>query len=155
MRNWLEQARPGEGGRPPLRFRVFQPGAMLPPGAATFPPLPDNVTIAMTRQGHQPAKIHVSRGEQNWEVTENELDKLPADLRPYVERMLGRGAAGLAQDYVPAISVPGPPAPPKFRAPRVEPAPSANIEKRLEEMNRRLEELRRSLDELRAKQRPQ
>jgi hypothetical protein len=152
MRNWLERARPGEGGRPPLRFRFFQPGAMLPPGAATFPPLPENVTIAVTRQGHQPAKIQISRGEQKWEVTENELDTLPADLRPHVERMLGRGAAGLALDYVPAIPVPVPAASPKLRAPRVEPAPPANIEKRLDEMNRQLEDLRRSLEELRGKQ---
>jgi prefoldin subunit 5 len=34
----------------------------------------------------------------------------------------------------------------------MEPAPPANIEKRLEEMNRQLEDLRRSLEELRAKQ---
>lgn len=115
---------------------------MLPPGAATFPPFPDNVTITTTRQGHQPARIRVSRGEQNWEVTENELDKLPGDLRPYVERMLGRGTAGLASDYVG----------PKLDAPCMEPAPPANIEKRLEEMNRQLEDLRRSLEELRAKQ---
>ena len=127
---------------------------MLPPGGSgPFPPLPGNVTIAVTRQGDKPAKILVTRGEQKWEVAENELDKLPADLRPYVERMLGRGAASMVMDYVPAYPVPRPvPPPPKVQTLRAEPTPSTNIEKRLEEMNHQLENLRHSVDELRAKQ---
>ncbi len=103
---WLERTRPGEAGRPPLRFRLFPPGAILPPDIATLPPLPGDVTIIVTRQGGQPTKIHVSRNDRKWDVGESDLDKLPADIRPYVERMLGRGNAGSAFDHFP--TVPGP-----------------------------------------------
>jgi hypothetical protein len=55
------------------------------------PPLPDNVSIAIVRQGNKPAKITVSRGDEKWEVTDGEFDKLPEDLRPMVQGMLGGG----------------------------------------------------------------
>ena len=87
-------------------------------------------------------------------VWKTELDKLPADLRPYVERMLGRRGRPAVMDYVARHFRSRPGASPKLRAPRVEPAPPAKIEKRLEEMNRRLEDLRRSMEEMRAKQPP-
>lgn len=53
------------------------------------PILPPGVSASITRSGSDPAKIHVSRGNESWDITEKELDKLPADLRPAVEAMLG------------------------------------------------------------------
>jgi PDZ domain len=69
-------ARPGMG-------MVFAGG---PPA-----PLPDNVSISVSRSGKNPAKISVSRGDEKWDITDQELNKLPDDLRPFVERMVGGG----------------------------------------------------------------
>ena len=52
--------------------------------------LPDGVTVTITKTGKKPAKIKV-RQEKTWEVGPTELGKLPEDLRPYVEQMLGGG----------------------------------------------------------------
>ncbi len=84
-----------DGQRPPLRFRFVHPGMILPPGVAVAPPLPADMSVVISKEGDHPAKIVVRRGSQKWEVTEKELDKLPADIRPHVERMLGRGMLGL------------------------------------------------------------
>ena len=52
--------------------------------------LPNGVSVSITRTNDEPAKITVKRGKESWEITEAQLDKLPADLRPHVETMLGR-----------------------------------------------------------------
>jgi len=155
-RKYLEQVRPGEGLMPPLRFRFWGPGTILPPGAKLHPPLPANMSVTITRSGDEPANIVVKRGDEKWEVTEDELDKLPDDVRGHVERALGR----IATDR------PSKPGPPHGKArsydfdlvpdwnwqiPHLQKAPGGPVGKRLEEMNRRIEELRKSIDELREK----
>jgi hypothetical protein len=67
------------------------PGFMWPGGG---PPadLPDNVSVSIVRKGKEPAKITVTRGEDKWEISDQELNKLPDDLRPQVQRMLGAGS---------------------------------------------------------------
>jgi len=146
MRRWIERARPGEEGRPPLRFRFFHPGTILPPGA-TAEALPENMSVTILKEGKQPAKITVTRGDDKWEIGENELDKLPADVRPHVERMLGRGPhepdALQFFDFVPGAS----PATPAI-TPESPQAPG-RVEKRLESLERRLDQIRKSLDEMR------
>jgi hypothetical protein len=146
LRKWLEQVQPGRGGQPPMRFWHLQPGAVLPPGAAA-PPIPGNLAISVTRQGQQPAKIHVARGTEQWDVTEKELDKLPADIRPHVERMLNPGARWME---VPFGFSPSPAWQPRVRVEaKPVPAPSPGVEQRLDEMTRQLEQLRKSVDDLR------
>lgn len=160
MRNWIERMRPGEEGRPPIRFRFFHPGTILPPDAAVQPPLPEGMAVVIRKEGKQPAEIVVTKGDQKWEVNENELDKLPADVRPHVDRMLGRGSRELGGrfqffDFVPDWGaempvVPGvseTPASPEATAPEV--PLEGRMEKRLESLERRLEQMRKSLDELR------
>lgn len=142
MRRWIERVRPGENGRPPLRFRFFHPGAILPPGA-TAEALPENMTVTIVKEGKQPVKITVTRGNDKWEINENELDKLPADVRPSVERMLGRGPHEPG-DHVQFFDfVPGAPG-----APAVAPE-SPQAEKRLEALERRLDQMRKLIDEMR------
>jgi len=150
MLRWLEKVRRGETGRPSMRFYFFQPGAILPPDAA-LPPLPGDVTIVVTRQGGHPTKIHVTRGDQKWDVGEKDLDKLPEELRPHVEKMLGRGGVGPWFNRIPPVSLPSgtPPANPTV-APTKPTSPT--YEKRLEEMERRLEDFRHSIEQLRAKE---
>ena len=76
-----------------MQFRF--PGNM----AFMFPPnsqpvkLPDNVTVTVECKGKDPAKITVTRGDEKWEVSDQELNKLPDELRSQVERIvLGVGA---------------------------------------------------------------
>jgi len=54
--------------------------------------LPDDVTVTVVRKGPDPAKITLRKGDQTWDVTDKELDKLPAEVRPYAETVLrGQG----------------------------------------------------------------
>lgn len=165
MKKWIESMKPWPGG-PAMRFRLFHPGAILPPGALVSPPLPGNMTVIITKQGAQPAKIHVQRDDQKWDLTEKELGKLPDDVRPYIERMLGWGVGSWQPgavwvDFVPAPWGAGKP----DQKPRVEakplikraepkaqeaPAMPPGLEKRLDELDQRLQKLQKSLDELRA-----
>jgi len=153
MRQWFEQARPGEGVPAPFSFYMVRPGIVLArPG--TLPDLPKDVTITITKQGKEPAKIAVTRGSEKWEVGEGELDKLPADLRPHVEWMLRHhlfGTLGPRGDklfhFAPdtgAFRVPrrGPEAKPEGRK---EPAAS---EKQLRQLERRVEELLEDVEHL-------
>ncbi|HEY2762069.1 MAG TPA: hypothetical protein VGI75_15030, partial [Pirellulales bacterium] len=73
--------------------QVFgRPSAGMMFGGAGGPPkIPDNMTISIVRQGGKPAKITVTRGDDKWDVTEGELDKLPEDVRPIVQGTLGGG----------------------------------------------------------------
>lgn len=167
--NVFEEWLKGDGERGPMRFRFFHPGTILPPDAWPYPPLPGNLSVTITKEGDKPVKIVVRRGDEKWELTEKDLDKLPEDIRPHVERMLGRAPAGPVQpgrpfDFVPDWTPPGWPEgqsrPDKDRPGRREglekerPAPPADalqrgIEKRIEEMNQRIEKLRKSIEELR------
>ena len=44
--------------------------------------------MTIIKKGSEPALITVKKGEQSWEITDKELDKLPADVRKHVEPML-------------------------------------------------------------------
>lgn len=52
---------------------------------ATSGNLPDDLSVSVTKKGSEPARITVKKGEQSWEITEKELDKLPDDVRKHVE----------------------------------------------------------------------
>ncbi len=160
---WFERIRPGrvdvDAGS--MRFRFIRPGLILPRGAAVHPPLPANTSVTITKQGDQPAKIVVTRDDEKWEVTEDQLDKLPEDIRTHVARMLGdvpSGPTGQLQpfDFIPDWAVPGHPGADPKEAPKFHPAEprKGRVEKRIDQMNRRIDQLRKSLDEMR-EERPQ
>ncbi len=142
IKKWLEQVKPEPVPGGPMRFRFFQPGMILPPGARVHPPLPGNMSVAITRQGGEPAKIVVKKGDKKWEVTEKELDKLPEDIRPHVEHALGRiplgGPAGLDVD----VDVLKP-------TPDAATPPNTQFDKQLDRMNRQIEELRKAVEQMR------
>jgi hypothetical protein len=142
----------GPGG--PFRFRFFYPGRVFPPRAEKTPPLPGNLTITITKKGDEPAKIVVKRDGESWEVTEQELDKLPADIRPHVEQLL-RGPAAPGPGVPPGAQperpqerrywLPGPP----WWSFEEEQKLRERIEREMKEIQRRMEELRQSIEELR------
>ena len=59
--------------------------------AAKSAEFPKDLSVAIKKEGGEPAKIHVKRGEKEWNVAEDKLDDLPGDIRHYVEQMLGKG----------------------------------------------------------------
>ncbi|MEX2118611.1 MAG: PDZ domain-containing protein [Pirellulales bacterium] len=154
----------------PFRMRTFQPGMVLPPGAKVDNSLPDDMSVNVFKKGDEPAKITVKQADETWEVTEDSLDKLPAEIRGHVERMLGRMplAMGPWKDMIDRWSPPGrldpwndfnievvPPdvAPDRFpgqfpgRRPFTGEAPEG-LEQTLERLNRELEQLRKAVEKL-------
>ena len=139
LRGWLERMMPGENLPP--KFFVLRPGAILAPGVSALPPLPDDTTVVITRHGSEPAKIVVQKGSQHWEVSEPDLDKLPAEVRPYVERMVHPYEV---RPYAPRLLPPRP-------VPGAEARKQAEkqLEKHMEDMQRQIEKLQKSMEELR------
>jgi len=151
-RKWMEEMEEGQPDQAgPFRFRFFGPGAILPPAEAQKPQ-PEDMSITVTKKGEAPAKIVVKQGEQTWRTTEDELGKLPDEVRPHVERLLGRGLGGLTRGRAKLLEGP---------RIRVHPEPlkvlphdeiRKRLDQRFEQMDQRIEELRKSIDELRGKE---
>lgn len=153
---WFERMHPGWGGKPPMRLRFFHPGVMLPPDAPMHPALPEGMSINIMKQGSEPTKITVQKDGKTWEVTEKELDKLPADVRPFVDRMLegmviGPDVASPRFDFVPDWATPGKNEP----SAKTDEGVRSRLEERLDKMNQRMEQLQKSLDNLRNKAEPE
>lgn len=101
LHDWLEKMRKGELGKDPFRMWSMQPGVVVPKEWRGFHAprfghqqfhlvLPKNTSVTITRADDGPAKIVVKKGGQTWEVNEDELDKLPEDVRRIVRGVLGR-----------------------------------------------------------------
>ena len=160
MERWLEAMRPdaaADGRRSSMRFRFVQPGAIVPRDVLVATPLPPNMSVVISKQGDQPANIVVKRGDQRWETTETDLDKLPADVRPHVQRMLGRGLFGIVGDLpafkfapkeTPAGVQPRDPVPAPAMRPLRGPDLLERMERRFDEMNRRMDKLLGAVERL-------
>ncbi len=70
-----------------VRMLFLMPGMVLPEEA---PDVPKDLEVTITKKGSETAKVVVKRGDQQWDVDADSLDKLPEDIRPHVQRMLGR-----------------------------------------------------------------
>jgi hypothetical protein len=140
------------------RWIKIHPGIVL---GRNPQPLPGNLSVTIKRQGTQPARITVKRDELTWELTEQELDKLPADVRPHVEQLLGGGNGwryGLYQAprtvYQTPQSVPSKPAPMTVYPPSYKPLPpprgDEQVAEQLKQLQKQLEELQKSVEKLQA-----
>lgn len=74
------------------KMLLVMPGFVLPEQAKDFP---KDLEVTITKKGEEAAKITVKRGEEQWEVDAQSLDKLPEDIRPHVQQMLG-GSVSMA-----------------------------------------------------------
>jgi membrane-associated protease RseP (regulator of RpoE activity) len=161
-----ERARAWRFEGEPFRARFFHPGVLLGEEEkveleAAQGKLPENLQITVKKQGDKPAKITVQRGDEKWEVTDEQLDKLPDDVRAHVETFLGpANHLGIRIDG-PKWTVPLEGAGPRVRilaAPRVaQPArveahairvAGPDLEKKLDEINSRLEKIEKALQKL-------
>jgi membrane-associated protease RseP (regulator of RpoE activity) len=132
----------------PMQFRIFsKPGVILPRGAPVHLPLPGNMSISITKTGDKPADIVVKMGDEKWEVSEKDLDKLPEKVRPSVDRMLGLATStgSGAVRWIPEITPFSPPEAGAFA--NVPPGSNLDrrIEKRLDEMMRHIEKMENEL----------
>lgn len=90
----FQQARPGQPG---ARLRFFGPGQIVPPQVrlqALEQGMPQNMMIRVEKKGDGPTNLHIEREGKSWDVTEENIDELPEDLRPIAKRYLAQGAAG-------------------------------------------------------------
>jgi hypothetical protein len=136
---------PREDG-PQFGFRLFKPSVILPRGAPIHAPLPDNMSITIHKQGEEPAKIDVKRGDESWSVDENGLDALPPDVAVHVERMLGSVPFDIGGGSPVKIESQGGLRGAFQRPQMLGPDGEGRLEKRLEEMNRRIERLQEVIE---------
>lgn len=94
------QAVPGvrvQPAKPSQRLRFFAPGQIVPPQVrlqALEQDMPQNMMIRVEKKGDGPTNLHIEREGKSWDVTEENIDELPEDLRPIAKRYLAQGAAG-------------------------------------------------------------
>lgn len=141
----------------PMHLELFHPGVIVERErkAMKIGDLPADLSISISKSGDKPAEISVKKGHIKWDVTEKELDKLPADVRPHVETMLRGGGPVVARlrnfrsDAMmpPMVVMPPRPTPPMPVAPPAA-APRADVQQQLDEVNKRLEDLQKALDAL-------
>lgn len=71
----------------------LEPGAVLPRPAggviAITPPIPPGTSISVTREHGKPVKINVKRGDEEWNISGDEIHTLPKDLQGPVRSVLG------------------------------------------------------------------
>ncbi len=158
LQDWFKQFRPGDarildrnGDPRRLRFRFFHPGQVF--DRAERKDWPRDLRISITREGDKPLRITVERGDEKWEVSRDELGKLPEQIRPFVERMLaGNGpAVNLGDDFEVELPQVDLPELPKLDEPALPKLPDVekDVQRKLDEINRQLQQLQRQLREQR------
>jgi hypothetical protein len=152
VRQWMEKS---EGSRGPVfNWRQFGPGIVIEDfdndgrihGWAGRD-LPDNFSLRIEKNDQGPAHIHVQRGDERWEVTEDNLDALPEDLRPVVEGMLSGSRGHLPRFFFRDRGD-------DRRQPRFSPGPTppgdSRVEQQMNEMSLRIKELQEAIESLRS-----
>jgi hypothetical protein len=148
IRKWIEEMRAGQQGKPGkpghggLNFSFVRPGIILRGGTAVESALPDDMTVTISKTGKEPAKVTVKQGEETWETTEKELDKLPEQARSYAEGLLSRSSG------VSVRVIGEPKKTPLAGAASAATAADSTKDERIEEMSQRIEELGKLLEGL-------
>jgi hypothetical protein len=152
MRQYLRQfgtgpVRPGRGV-PGFRFRQFRPGIVLDDEDQerfeldVAPEWPQGLSLRIEKPDQGTVRIHVELGDQSWEVTADDLEPLPEELRDVVRGMLS-GGRGDFPGIRPRRPFPG--------RPYGAGVPSGPLlEERFEELSSRLDQLQEAIDSLRA-----
>jgi membrane-associated protease RseP (regulator of RpoE activity) len=76
------------GGGNGIVIRRAQPGIIFPGQPGAVAKLPADMSVSITKQGDQPAKIVVRQGEKTFEATVDKIGELPADVRQQIEPLL-------------------------------------------------------------------
>jgi membrane-associated protease RseP (regulator of RpoE activity) len=117
--------------------------------------LPDDMTVDIHREGKKPAKITVKKGHLKWEIDDNQLEKLPEDVRREVEPLLGGGPEQIRLNLTQNPQIAGLQLPNELKlnvtAVTGGEADILNrLQKNVDEIDQRLAEMKRTIGELRA-----
>jgi hypothetical protein len=164
VERWLKQFGMNTPGTWGNGITLVHPGAglVLPPGVNVRPQLPDDMSINIYREGKKAAEITVKKGKETWKASEDDLTKLPQDIRREVEPLLHDGPVRIwfreMQSAPPNAANPGI-APGSQNTDRGDATPSSPESQSqppsaqdLNDLSRRIDEMRRALDELRQRQ---
>jgi membrane-associated protease RseP (regulator of RpoE activity) len=144
-RDLLEKLEQNHGGQ--MRLRMIQPGVIIPP-ELELNELPDGLKVKVLREKGEPAKVIIQQGDETWEATEKDLDKLPQKFRKMAGGLLSR--LGRKPDSIALQAIPGPAVDDDVRIRRFPFSGNRDLEKRLTEMQEQLDALRKQVDELQA-----
>lgn len=138
LHTWLEELK-NQGAKGALNFRVFGPGLEFHGVQGKKIDLPNQLSVEINKEGDEPARIKVRRGDETWEITEDHIDDLPEDVRPFVSGMMGQGGAGNALMYrLPGLQ----------ELPPMDSETWSNMDDRLDDMRLQLEEVLKQLEEM-------
>lgn len=87
FRHWIERA---GAAMPHLAQRLGRDILFLRAGPPMQVEFPADLSLSITKSGNEPGKLTVKKGDQTWEVAENELGNLPDEVRGYIEMYLGK-----------------------------------------------------------------
>jgi hypothetical protein len=142
LRDWIDRLEKNRGDQGPMSLRFFGPH-----DGQVFQ---NNINVQIQRQGDEPAKIKVEKDGNSWEVTENDLDQLPPDVRAHVQSMLG----GRMQFNLPNLQGALPQGTPRLEQIFPDGFSFPEFETQLEEMNQRMEKMFEELHQMRTEQQP-
>ena len=146
LRDWIDRLEKNRGGPGRTRFHFFGPN--FGPNAGPGQAFENNIKVQIERQNDEPAKITVEKDGDTWELTENDLDQLPPDVRAHVQSMLG----GRMQFNLPNLPRAFPQGVPPIQQLLPEDFSFPEFENQLEEMNQRMEQMFDELRQLRQQQ---
>ncbi len=87
FRHWIERA---GAAVPHLAERLGRDILFLRAGPPLTIEFPADLSVSINKSGKEPGKLVVKKGDQTWEVAENALNKLPDEVRSYIEMYLGK-----------------------------------------------------------------
>lgn len=105
----------------------------------------EQLTVDVDRNGDEPAKIKVKRGSKTWDLTESDLDKLPADIRPLVESQLNGGGGFQA---LMAPRMPQMPNRPLLHRPAVPQPKDEKVQERFNGLELQMKELKDAIESI-------
>lgn len=168
----------GQGGTggDGLNVYRFRPGVILGE-ERTKVEYPKDLSITVEKNGNEPAKIKVKRGDKSWDTTPEKLGDLPAEVRPFVEHLLGQvgasshrlwleshmkdivgGGATFSVPVAPPVAMPAPRFDVFGHPPHAVPSGVAKVEVRgfspgtqnLDEVRKQLQDLLKRVEEMRS-----
>ncbi|HWB00857.1 MAG TPA: PDZ domain-containing protein [Pirellulales bacterium] len=145
LQDWI--SRQGQGQMPAMSLRLYHPGMVLPHGKAFEPQLPDDTSVSIEKQGSQPARVTVRRGDKAWQTTIDRIDQLPEPIRSHVAAFLAGTAAAGATASQGGAAAPTETQPSASAAPpaAAENPMRAQLERQMRDANQQLEQQMRDL----------
>lgn len=142
-----------QDGANSLLLDLPRPGVIMEELAGRLE-LPENMSITVTREGSQPATVTVTRDDETWELTEEDLGELPNEVRALVQRSLGQLPNVRLPEGFPTLerlrnAEPGEVVPPLVG--RLEEQVNRAVERAEQMLERRLERLTDRLEKLEQK----